>query len=788
MTSPSDDSGRFPEQDPAPRTVFRSACGCLRQNLIPAILLIIVVAFLYWVSKYNFALFHTAIEFATIAVAVAIFLLVWKSRHIVQNNYLLFIGITFVFIAILDFLHTTVYQGVGIFPEGGGTLSTRLWIAARYMQAVTLLAAPLLIRKKTRIDLIVAVYLAADVIIVASIFIFRNFPATYIEGVGLTPFKIFSEYIISFLMIGAVVLLYKNRESFDRQVLDNLIVAILLLILSELAFTEYASFVDIFSVLGHVVRLGAYYFFYRAIIEVGQEKPYNLIYRDLNESEKKYRALIDLSPDAIVVLRDEKILYANKAGLRMAGVPSIAEIAGKSFHEYLHPDDWAGSDQRRATIMATGTAVPIKEIRIVVGGKVVPAEVTSGPVLWDGKPAVQVVIRDISERKKADDAIAALNKDRKTILDNMPAMIWYKDTRNNFIRVNASVAKNTGIPAESFEGKNASELFPDESQSYYQDDLEVIHSGAPRYGIVEQLATKGGRKIWVQTDKIPLRDDAGTVTGVLVFSIDITERKRAEEELAQRNADLHSAYEDLTAAQRELRLNVHELTRREHELQENEKRLRLALEEKEVLLSEIHHRVKNNLTAFISLLSLENSYEESPAGIALKKDLQNRARSMALIHETLYRTKMFSRVDMDLYLGTLIEQIATTYSPFTPITMLVEADGVTLDLARATPCGLIVNELVTNSFKYAFPDTFDCTAVRNEPCTIRVSLVIEDGTYHLRVSDNGKGLPADFDIRTAQSLGLKLVNFLAKHQLRATVDVSTVNGTEFSIQFRDAAK
>ncbi len=101
--------------------LYVRACWCLRQNIIPALLLILVVAILYELSRYNFALFHTAIEFSTIAIAVAIFLLVWKSRRIVQNNYLVFIGISFVFIAVLDFLHTTVYQGVGIFPEGGGT-------------------------------------------------------------------------------------------------------------------------------------------------------------------------------------------------------------------------------------------------------------------------------------------------------------------------------------------------------------------------------------------------------------------------------------------------------------------------------------------------------------------------------------------------------------------------------------------------------------------------------------------------------------------------------------------
>ena len=304
----------IPAKETESHTFSSRVYSYLKQNFISGILLILVIGLLFAVSRYNFALFHTAIEFSTIAVAAAIFLLVWKSRRIVQNNYLVFIGITFIFIAVLDFLHTTVYQGVGIFADGGGTLSTRLWIAARYMQAVTLLAAPLVIRKNVRMDLVAVIYLAADILIVASIFVIKDFPATYIEGVGLTPFKIFSEYIICAMLVGAVILLYRNRESFDRQVLNNLIIAIILTIVSEIAFTEYASFVDIFSVIGHVVRFLAYYFFYRAIIEVGQEKPYNLLYRDLNESEKKYRALSDLSPDVILVHRRGIILYLNRAG------------------------------------------------------------------------------------------------------------------------------------------------------------------------------------------------------------------------------------------------------------------------------------------------------------------------------------------------------------------------------------------------------------------------------------------------------------------------------------------
>jgi two-component sensor histidine kinase len=218
-----------------------------------------------------------------------------------------------------------------------------------------------------------------------------------------------------------------------------------------------------------------------------------------------------------------------------------------------------------------------------------------------------------------------------------------------------------------------------------------------------------------------------------------------------------------------------------------EHRLSQALAEKDVLLAEVHHRVKNNLSAFIALLSLEGSYEDTPAGDRLRKDLQNRARSMALIHDTLYRTGDFSRVDMDMYLSTLVSQIVPLYTTPCPVATEVLARGTTIDLDRATPCGLIVNELVVNALKYAFPAPAggmqkDC------PCTIRVAMSLADGEYILEVSDNGVGLPAAIDVGTAKTLGLKLVNFLARHQLRATVSTETDHGTRFTVRFRQQVK
>jgi PAS domain S-box-containing protein len=512
------------------------------------------------------------------------------------------------------------------------------------MEAVTLLAAPLIIRKTPRIDLIALIYLTADIIIVASIFIFNNFPATYIEGVGLTPFKIISEYIICLLLIASVVLLYRSRESFDRQVLDNLVIAIVLTIVSELAFTEYASFVDIFSVIGHVVRLLAYYFFYRAIIEIGQEKPYNILYRDLNESEKKYRALSDLSPDVILVHRQGKILYLNQAGLRFFGISDLKEIDIKNILDYIVPRYRPVAESRIATVETLQVITPLAEIWYKVNDRIVPAEVTTGPILWEGTSAIQSVIRDI------------------------------------------------------------------------------------------------------------------------------TERKHAEEELVRKNADLNAAYEEIAVTK--------------EELQKKNTVLNEALNEKEILLSEIHHRVKNNLTAFISLLSLEGSYEESPAGAALRNDLQNRARSMALIHETLYQTKKFSNVDMGMYLTTLTDQIAASYSTAKNVQLIVNSEGTFLDIARATPCGLIINELVTNSLKYAFPESFDCKKIRNAPCMITVLLTLHEDVYTLIVRDNGIGLSGDLDISATKTLGLKLVYFLAKHQLRASVEVTGCEGAEFVFRFQ----
>jgi two-component sensor histidine kinase len=254
--------------------------------------------------------------------------------------------------------------------------------------------------------------------------------------------------------------------------------------------------------------------------------------------------------------------------------------------------------------------------------------------------------------------------------------------------------------------------------------------------------------------------------------------------LVARNEELSCLNEELIATQDDLHRHVGELNEREQALRQSGAELEHALAEKEVLLSEIHHRVKNNLTAFISLLSLDGSIEDTPGGKTLRQDLQNRARSMALIHETLYKTHKFAEVDIRVYLTTLVEQIVNSYDSPHSFRMVIDIEEISLDIGRATPMGLIINELVTNSLKYAFPpELVACRTNPEDPCTIGMRMTEEEGSYRLIVFDNGIGLPAGFDLQTTKTLGLKLVNFLAKHQLRATVEVNPGPGTEFIFRF-----
>jgi two-component sensor histidine kinase len=209
----------------------------------------------------------------------------------------------------------------------------------------------------------------------------------------------------------------------------------------------------------------------------------------------------------------------------------------------------------------------------------------------------------------------------------------------------------------------------------------------------------------------------------------------------------------------------------------SEQTVRASLKEKEVLLKEIHHRVKNNLQVISSLLNLQARYLPDPAARAIFSQSQNRVQSIALVHERLYESADLSHVDFGKYIAVLLDNVFDTYDAAgRGIVNIIDVGDVHLTVDVAIPCGLIVNELVTNALKHAFPD--------GRAGTVRVSLAESpEGILDLMVQDDGVGMPAGIDPRKTVSLGLDLVITFAE-QLNAEVTINREGGTRFGFRFR----
>jgi len=209
--------------------------------------------------------------------------------------------------------------------------------------------------------------------------------------------------------------------------------------------------------------------------------------------------------------------------------------------------------------------------------------------------------------------------------------------------------------------------------------------------------------------------------------------------------------------------------------------LRASLAEKEILLKEVHHRVKNNLASITGLIELQQAALDAPAINIEFNELSGRIQSMALVHELLYQSESLSRIDLNNYFETLVSRIRSSYERLSQVYFHIEADGVEMDLDNAIPCGLIINELVTNTFKYAFPEGKPRSG--QDKCQVIVSAKRDGGAYILSVSDNGVGFPPDFDWKTSQSLGLQLVMLLGQRQLKGQVELDCSSGTAFRLRF-----
>ena len=255
--------------------------------------------------------------------------------------------------------------------------------------------------------------------------------------------------------------------------------------------------------------------------------------------------------------------------------------------------------------------------------------------------------------------------------------------------------------------------------------------------------------------------------------LEINER---DYELAQAKSQLEQRVEERTA---QLAQSKADLEKRYQELELADNKIKASLQEKEVMLKEIHHRVKNNLQVISSLLSLQSNHIDDPYALTMFKESQNRVRSMALVHQKLYQSVDLSNIDFGDYINGLTTELYRSYAidPL-DIQFRLMSEKIQLPIDLAVPCGLVVNELISNILKHAFPAGF------KEEKQIEISIQpYENDGMEVKISDNGIGMPEDFHYKKTDSLGFKLVYILVEDQLRGTIDWTSDNGTIFTIRF-----
>jgi PAS domain S-box-containing protein len=388
------------------------------------------------------------------------------------------------------------------------------------------------------------------------------------------------------------------------------------------------------------------------------------------------------------------------------------------------------------------------------------------------------ILKDIIEHRKAEEALRGSEEHLNVTFEQTAVGIVEFFTNDTIDRCNQKFAEILGCTQGELVSRSIWDIIPpDDHLLHFEAINGVLRGNLPEYS-GEMLITRSDHSlVWCQISLSAVRTDTGKPKYFILVLKDIAERKRVEEELSLLNTGLESRIAERT---RELEWANSALLAENQQRSLAEEKLKCSLVEKEILIKEIHHRVKNNLQVIISLLFLQAKKTDDPRSESALIDSQTRVKSMALVHEKLYQSDSLSSIDFHGYLQNLITNLMITYGvDQTRVRITISVNELPLTINTAIPLGLIMNELVSNSLKYAFPN--------GQPGNLSVSGDIYENTMSVKVRDDGQGIPASLDWKHAESLGLHLVQMLIR-QLKGTVELSRESGTEFTLTIPLARK
>ena len=452
--------------------------------------------------------------------------------------------------------------------------------------------------------------------------------------------------------------------------------------------------------------------------------------------DDKYSVLTGGAPAAVSILdaSADKFIFVNDLFVQLTGyeLKELNSLSKKDFYELVHYEDRESLYSEFKNWEENGFEGTLNhEYRIInkrdeilwINAHFYPGFDSTGKL-----SAVYQIFVDVTKKKENIKHLQLLGY----AIESTAEMICITDLNNRFIYINKAFKEKYGYSESELLGSEVEVIgslknLPEIHQIVLNDTKKGSWEG-------ELINTnKDGIEFPILLSTSQIKDEAGSVIGYIGVARDITELK--------------NKYDTL----------------------------RHSLKEKETLLKEVYHRVKNNMQVISSLLNMQSQSVIEPAAAELLKETQNRVRIMQLIHEKLYKSQDLSRIDFSHYIRDLADQLRRAYPVSKKVALKIKSEGIYIGVDKAIPCGLIINELVSNAFKYAFNDS------RKGEIYIELTSK-KPGKYLLIVKDNGAGIPVDINIHETESLGMMLVTTLTE-QLEGTLKLERSHGTKFIIRF-----
>lgn len=501
----------------------------------PWAFLLAPVALLIAVSFQNYLLFHTLVELFTVVIAVLLCVVAWQTYRFSHNHFLMYLACGYFWIGSLDLVHTLIYKGMNIFPVVVANPATQFWIATRYFEALLLLSAPLLLVRSVKRTWAFCGF-GVIAIVLFNLIMSGNFPDAFVEGQGLTSFKVTSEYVIIGLLVGALAHLSAKHALLDPQVFLLLMLSIVLTMAAELAFTFYVSVYGFSNLVGHIFKLFSFWLIFIAIIKTTLIEPYLTIQthtHDLGERVKELGGIYRVSE----IINHYDLPFEETMQMVVESLPAawqypaltVARITlnGRKYTtEYFEETSW----KQARDILVDGEQVGEIEVFYL---KEKP-QLDEGPFLKEERDLINSIamkIQDYIYTAGAKNKLIESEEQFRNLYETSPVgyvSISAKD--RSILRFNRAFHKMLGYEFDELRKMKVFDFYAEtpDGKPKAKEVFERFRNGQRIQGEELQMARNDGTSFWIELSANPIFDDDGNVIESSSVVIDINDRKEAE--------------------------------------------------------------------------------------------------------------------------------------------------------------------------------------------------------------------------------------------------------------------